>query len=74
MVTLLPPGLEGDLTKVTSGGDDTQWMTFDQTKFYTNAFIIQNGKVGSFSQVRVSFDKPMYTATPGVQKARFWEK
>jgi 8-oxo-dGTP diphosphatase/2-hydroxy-dATP diphosphatase len=42
----LPPGIEGELQFFTSGGDDAKWMPFTKQKYYTNAFIVQNGKVG----------------------------
>ena len=40
----LPPGLDGNFRELTRGGDD-QWMPFEGRKLYTNAFIVQNGKV-----------------------------
>ncbi|KZV76585.1 hypothetical protein PENSPDRAFT_679940 [Peniophora sp. CONT] len=36
--TMLPPGLEGDLVEVESGGSG-DWMTFEKRKWYTNALI-----------------------------------
>ncbi|KAF8067738.1 NUDIX hydrolase domain-like protein [Lyophyllum atratum] len=41
----IPPGLEGNLKRVVSGGDDLDWMQFKKSKNYTNAFIVQDGKV-----------------------------
>jgi len=35
----LPPGIEGDLTEVSSGGTG-EWLAFKTRKWYTNAFII----------------------------------
>jgi hypothetical protein len=42
------PGLEGlddNTTEISSGGDSFEWMAFEQRKFYTNAFIVQDGRV-----------------------------
>jgi hypothetical protein len=44
--SILPPGIEGELQLFTSGGHDVEWMSFTKRKHYTNAFIVQNGKVG----------------------------
>lgn len=43
----IPPGLEitSECTEVQRGGDTYDWMPFERRKLYTNAFIIQNGKV-----------------------------
>ncbi|TFK41513.1 NUDIX hydrolase domain-like protein [Crucibulum laeve] len=41
----IPPGLQGNFTNYTSGGSDGDWLSYKKTKFYTNAFIIQNGKI-----------------------------
>ncbi len=45
--SLAPPGIvhEGTLIPVHNGGDSTIWLPFEKVKLYTNAFIIQNGKV-----------------------------
>ncbi|GLB39079.1 putative NUDIX domain containing protein [Lyophyllum shimeji] len=40
-----PPGIDGNLKHVVSGGDDAEWMPFETRKLYTNAFIVQDGKV-----------------------------
>lgn len=48
MATVGVPGLEGldnNTTVVSSGGEAFEWMSFDQRKLYTNAFIVQDGKV-----------------------------
>ena len=42
------PGLEGldeNTIEVSKGGESFEWMSFDQRKLYTNAFIVQDGKV-----------------------------
>lgn len=41
---MLPPGLEGNLVEYVQGGVG-DWLPFDQKRFYTNAFIIQNDKI-----------------------------
>lgn len=41
----IPPGIGGNLDYMTSGGCN-EWMAYTNTKFYTNAFIVQYGKVG----------------------------
>ncbi|KAI0060747.1 hypothetical protein BV25DRAFT_1858684 [Artomyces pyxidatus] len=38
----LPPGIEGDFTETSVGGNDS-WLTYETTRWYTNAFIIQEG-------------------------------
>jgi len=48
MATLGVPGLEGldeDVVEVAKGGETHEWMNFDQRKLYTNAFIVQDGKI-----------------------------
>jgi hypothetical protein len=44
MSSILPPGLEGNLVEYVQGGVG-DWLPFDQKRFYTNAFIIQDDKV-----------------------------
>lgn len=43
-------GLEGlvqdQYVEVSSGGEQLEWISFNQRKFYTNAFIVEDGKVG----------------------------
>jgi len=42
------PGLEGldeNTIEVSKGGESFEWMSFDQRKLYTNAFIVQDGKI-----------------------------
>jgi hypothetical protein len=42
------PGLEGldeNTIEVSKGGGTFEWMSFDRRKLYTNAFIVQDGKV-----------------------------
>jgi hypothetical protein len=44
------PGLEGldkNTIEVSKGGETFEWMSFDRRKLYTNAFIVQDGKVYS---------------------------
>jgi len=48
MVARSVPGLEGlddNTTEVSSGGEAFEWMSFNQRKLYTNAFIVQDGKI-----------------------------
>lgn len=42
----VPPLLEtyGELKEHSTGGDKN-WLTFDKTKLYTNAYVISGGKV-----------------------------
>ncbi|TFY73245.1 hypothetical protein EWM64_g10767 [Hericium alpestre] len=42
--TILPPGLQGDLQEVISGGS-TDWLDYQFVKFYTNAYIFQDDKL-----------------------------
>ncbi|KAG1804259.1 NUDIX hydrolase domain-like protein [Suillus subaureus] len=44
MTSILPPGLEGNLVEHVQGGVG-DWLPFDQKRFYTNAFIIQDDKI-----------------------------
>lgn len=44
MTPILPPGLEGNLVEYVQGGVG-DWLPFDQKRFYTNAFIIQDDKI-----------------------------
>ncbi|KAF8880071.1 hypothetical protein BD779DRAFT_1446525 [Infundibulicybe gibba] len=41
----LPPGLTGNLKQAICGGTGPEWLPFTGRKLYTNAFIIQDGKV-----------------------------
>jgi hypothetical protein len=42
----IPPGLRPGLIPYTAGShSDADWLAFDEKKNYTNAFIIQDGKV-----------------------------
>ncbi|KAF5383264.1 hypothetical protein D9615_005067 [Tricholomella constricta] len=43
--TATPPGIEGNLKCIVSGGEDVDWMPFEKKKEYTNAFIVQDGKI-----------------------------
>ncbi|KAG6917604.1 hypothetical protein DXG01_001833 [Tephrocybe rancida] len=43
-----PPGLQRNLNRVSSSGDALEWLAFEKRKEYTNAFIIQHGKVSGF--------------------------
>lgn len=42
---MVPPGLEGDIKPSIQGGSATDWKTYNEIKYYTNVFIIQDGKV-----------------------------
>ncbi|KAH7926243.1 hypothetical protein BV22DRAFT_1128322 [Leucogyrophana mollusca] len=44
MSTVLPPGVEGNLREYVQGGS-AEWMQIKHRRFYTNAFIIQDGKI-----------------------------
>jgi hypothetical protein len=44
MTSALPPGLEGNLVEYVRGGEG-DWLPFDEKRFYTNAFVIQDDKV-----------------------------
>lgn len=47
-MSYLPPRLEtfGELKEYSSGGDNN-WLTFEKTKLYTNAYVISGAKVAS---------------------------
>lgn len=41
-----PPGLKYmNLTYLTSGGDENEWLPFTKVKYYTNAFIVKDNQV-----------------------------
>ncbi|KAG5638001.1 hypothetical protein H0H81_002269 [Sphagnurus paluster] len=42
---MIPPGIEGNLKHVLSGGIGSEWMPFEKKKDFTNAFIIHNGRI-----------------------------
>jgi hypothetical protein len=50
-------GLDGIFTEVSSGGEGFEWVTIDQRKVYTNAFIVKDGKV-SVSESRHLYVMP----------------
>lgn len=44
MTSSLPPGLKGNLVEYVRGGEG-DWLPFDEKRFYTNAFVIQDDQV-----------------------------
>ena len=43
----IPPGIDGARNPeyYASGGDENAWLSFSKKKYYTNAFIVEDGKV-----------------------------
>ena len=43
----IPPGIDDtkNLERYASGGDENAWLDFSKKRYYTNAFIVENGKV-----------------------------
>jgi hypothetical protein len=43
----IPPGIDDirNLEYYASGGDENAWLNFSNKKYYTNAFIVEDGKV-----------------------------
>lgn len=43
----IPPGIDDtqNLQYYASGGDENAWLSFSKKRYYTNAFIVQDGKV-----------------------------
>jgi hypothetical protein len=43
----IPPGIDDirSLEYYASGGDENAWLNFSKKKYYTNAFIVEDGKV-----------------------------
>lgn len=54
----IPPGIQGNPTYVMSGSDDVDWLEIEKVKFYTNAFIVQPGKVRCNSSQRLPPNAP----------------
>jgi hypothetical protein len=46
LMTDIPPGINwaSDIIEVSRGGD-TKWIPFENRRVYTNAFVVQDGKV-----------------------------
>jgi hypothetical protein len=45
--TGIPPGIDDihNLERYASGGDENAWLYFSKKKYYTNAFVVEDGKV-----------------------------
>jgi len=69
----LPPGIDGNLQFFTSGGNAAEWMPFSKRKYYTNAFIVQNGKVGLFFAQKLNGFAQPYPDSTGVQETGIWK-
>lgn len=43
----IPPGIDdvGNPEYYASGGDENAWLSFSKKKYYTNAFVVEDGKV-----------------------------
>lgn len=43
----IPPGINNtrSLEYYASGGDENAWLNFSKKRYYTNAFIVEDGKV-----------------------------
>jgi hypothetical protein len=43
----IPPGIDDtrNLEYYASGGDENAWLYFSKKRYYTNAFIVEDGKV-----------------------------
>ena len=43
----IPPGIDDsqNLERYASGGDENAWLYFSKTRYYTNAFVVEDGKV-----------------------------
>ena len=43
----IPPGIDEtrNLEFYASGGDENAWLNFSKKRYYTNAFIVEDGKV-----------------------------
>lgn len=54
----IPPGLDGNLVEFVKGGDEFEWQPFSETRFYTNAFVISDDKVGHSVGSVVNFTLP----------------
>lgn len=74
MSTCIPPGITdlGKLVETHVGSNDAswQWAPHQKVKLYTNAFIVQNGKVS----VPFTFDQHsyIYEDSARVQEAWIW--
>jgi hypothetical protein len=67
-IAVLPPGLNGSLTEVSSGGN-SEWLDASLQKSYTNVFIIHEGKVQMLFLVRCYWPSPqLESGTSGVSE------
>ena len=43
----IPPGIDDtrNFERYASGGDENAWLYFSKKRYYTNAFIVEDGKV-----------------------------
>ena len=55
----IPPGIDDtqNLEYYASGGDENSWLYFSKKRYYTNAFIVEDGKVElCFILIRFEFE------------------
>lgn len=70
--TAIPPaGIQGNPTYVMSGFDGVEWLEIEKVKFYTDAFVLQPGKVRCSSSQRPPRNIP-YVGTPGTEEKGIW--
>ena len=53
----VPPGIKesGNLNAVHNGGHVETWLDYDKVKLYTNAFILEEGRVSTFRKLYLRF-------------------
>ena len=56
--TIIPPGIHGNPTYVMSGFDSVDWLEIEKVKLYTDAFVLQPGKVRGCSSQRLLRNAP----------------
>ena len=78
----IPPGIDDtrNLEYYASGGDENAWLYFSKKKYYTNAFIVEDGKVELFCYSRSNlnlegntFFLSIFKVTFRIEEARFWD-
>lgn len=78
---ILPPGIDDtrNLECYASGGDENAWLYFSRKKYYTNAFIAEDGKVELwfYSRSNLNLNETSLSVskvTFRIEEARLWDE